>query len=122
MYNGGISKATRRFRPGKSALNTSCLLPSPVLPGSSQRVGSVAAVPRISAFYGVAIATYFPDHPPPHFHARYAEYEATVDIATGTLLSGALPPRARRMVQEWGPPCTGPSSKSNWQRPIAESL
>ena len=28
-----------------------------------------ARVPRISAFYGIAIYMYYPDHAPPHFHA-----------------------------------------------------
>jgi hypothetical protein len=34
---------------------------------------------------------YFNDHPPPHFHARYGEFEATVEIATLNILEGALP-------------------------------
>jgi len=25
---------------------------------------------------------FFNDHPPPHFHARYGEFEATIEIAT----------------------------------------
>jgi phosphomannomutase len=33
-------------------------------------------VPRISAFYGIVIAMYFDEHPPPHFHARYGEFDA----------------------------------------------
>lgn len=33
----------------------------------------IAAVPRISEFYGIAIEMYCGDHPPPHFHARYAD-------------------------------------------------
>jgi len=58
-------------------------------------------VPRISAFYGIVIEMYFADHPPPHFHARYAGDEATIVIATGEVLAGALPPRALRLVREW---------------------
>jgi hypothetical protein len=58
-------------------------------------------VPRISAFYGIVIAMYFVDHPPPHFHAKYGDHEAQVLIATGELLNGELPPRALRLVQEW---------------------
>jgi hypothetical protein len=41
------------------------------------------------------------DHPPPHFHARYAGDEAVFAIATGELLAGSLPPRALRLVREW---------------------
>ena len=58
-------------------------------------------MPRISAFYGIIIAMYFDDHPPPHFHARYGEYEAQVAIATGEVLVGDLPRRALALVREW---------------------
>ena len=58
-------------------------------------------MPRISAFYGIVIAMYFDDHPPPHFHAKYGECEAQVLIATGEILHGSLPRRALKLVQEW---------------------
>jgi hypothetical protein len=58
-------------------------------------------VPRISAFYGIVIVLYYGDHEPPHFHARYGEYEAQVLIATGELLAGNLPRRAQHLVSEW---------------------
>jgi hypothetical protein len=58
-------------------------------------------VPRLSAFYGIVITMYFLDHPPPHFHARYGEYDAQVAIASGEVLAGALPTRAAAMVREW---------------------
>jgi len=58
-------------------------------------------VPRISAFYGIVIAMYYRDHAPPHFHAVYGEYEATIVIATLSVLNGELPRRALRLVQEW---------------------
>lgn len=48
----------------------------------------------LSAFYGIVIGMYFSDHPPPHFHARYGEYETQIEIATGTVLRGQLPRRA----------------------------
>jgi hypothetical protein len=58
-------------------------------------------MPRISAFYGIVIAMYFNDHSPPHFHARYAEYEAQINIHDGTILTGSLPRRAEALVREW---------------------
>ena len=58
-------------------------------------------MPRLSIFYGIAIYLYYEDHNPPHFHARYAEHEARVIIATGELLDGSLPRRALRLVGEW---------------------
>lgn len=30
------------------------------------------------------------EHPPPHFHAYYAEYTATVDISTSEVIEGNL--------------------------------
>jgi len=44
---------------------------------------------------------YYEDHVPPHFHARYGEYEAQVLISCGEVLNGALPRRALRLVKEW---------------------
>ncbi|MGB6725324.1 MAG: DUF4160 domain-containing protein [Terracidiphilus sp.] len=44
---------------------------------------------------------YFADHPPPHFHALYAEFEALIAIQTFEVLRGDLPPRAMALVLEW---------------------
>ncbi len=43
-------------------------------------------MPVISAFYGILIRMYFNDHAPPHFHARYGEFEGTVEIGTPEVL------------------------------------
>ena len=40
------------------------------------------------------------DHPLPHFHAKYGDYEITVEIATG-VVRGEFPKRALRAVLEW---------------------
>jgi hypothetical protein len=37
-------------------------------------------MPTISSFYGILIRMFFDDHAPPHFHARYGEFEATIDL------------------------------------------
>jgi hypothetical protein len=58
-------------------------------------------VPRISAFYGIVIEMYYGDHSPPHFHARLGEDAAKIAIASGAVIAGWLPGRARRMVREW---------------------
>jgi hypothetical protein len=58
-------------------------------------------VPRLSYFYGIAIYLYYGDENPPHVHARYAEREARIVIASGEVLSGSLPRRAQRLVDEW---------------------
>lgn len=61
----------------------------------------VGRVPRISAFYGIVIVMYFDDHPPPHFHARFGEFEAQIAISTAEELHGSLPRRALGLVTEW---------------------
>lgn len=57
-------------------------------------------MPVISRFLGIIIAMYWDDHSPPHFHAKYAEYEVTVNIYTG-VIEGKFPKRALRLVLEW---------------------
>ncbi len=58
-------------------------------------------MPRISSFYGIVIEMYYGDHPPPHFHARYAGEAAKIEISTSRILAGSLPERAHRLVREW---------------------
>lgn len=53
-------------------------------------------MPLISTFYGMVIQMYWREHPPPHFHVRYAGVSATFDIATATVLEGSLPKTAER--------------------------
>jgi hypothetical protein len=59
-------------------------------------------VPRISFFYGIAIWMYWNEgaHARPHFHARYQDEAASVDLA-GEVIAGSLPPRALTLVAEW---------------------
>lgn len=44
---------------------------------------------------------YWADHAPPHFHALYGEHQGVFDIASGTLLAGWLPRRARALILKW---------------------
>jgi hypothetical protein len=37
-------------------------------------------MPEVSRFYGVVVKMRYRDHPPPHFHAEYGEYELAVGI------------------------------------------
>ncbi len=57
-------------------------------------------MPIISRFLGIIIAMYWDDHAPPHFHAKYGEYEITVNINTG-IITGKFPKRALMHVLEW---------------------
>ena len=60
-------------------------------------------MPVLSRFYGIVIRMYFQqaEHNPPHIHALYGDEMAAIDIQTGTVLEGYLPPKALAMVQEW---------------------
>ena len=57
-------------------------------------------MPIISRFLGIIVAMYWDDHLPPHFHAKYAEYEITVNIFDG-VVEGKFPKRALKLVLEW---------------------
>lgn len=61
-------------------------------------------MPIISMFYGIIIRLYLIDnqqHNLPHIHARYAEFEASIDISDGEILVGDLPRKQLRLVQAW---------------------
>lgn len=60
-------------------------------------------MPTISRFYGIQISLWTGElnHPRPHFHARYAEHDASIAMDTMELLAGSLPPRALEMTLHW---------------------
>lgn len=58
-------------------------------------------MPEISRFYGIIISMYYAEHNPPHFHATYGEYSATIKINDLGILEGYLPPKALGLVVEW---------------------
>ena len=76
-------------------------------------------MPRLSAFYGIVITMYCRDHPPPHFHGSYSRDSAQVDIETLQVLDGWLPPRALRLIQEWGE-LHRQELRDNWTRAVAQ--
>ncbi len=57
-------------------------------------------MPIISRFLGIVITMYWDDHSPPHFHAKYGEYEVIVNILNG-IVEGKFPKRALNHVFEW---------------------
>ena len=58
-------------------------------------------MPELSRFFGIVIAMFYNDHPPPHFHARYGSHRAIIDIEGLSVIEGSLPPRALGLVTEW---------------------
>jgi Domain of unknown function (DUF4160) len=57
-------------------------------------------MPEISRFLGILVFMLYDDHHPPHFHARYVEFEVSVEIETG-LVTGSFPRRALMLLMEW---------------------
>lgn len=76
-------------------------------------------MPQISRFFGIVIYMYFSDHPPPHFHAEYGEYEAVYTIETLEILRGRLPRRAHSMVIEWAT-LYRDELRANWGKAVVQ--
>jgi len=57
-------------------------------------------LPELTRFLGIEIYMYYRDHAPPHFHAEYGEFEATIEIESGAV-TGKFPRRALNLVMEW---------------------
>ena len=60
-------------------------------------------MPTISMFFGIIIRMYCSpgEHNPPHFHAYYQNYRATIDIQSCEISEGSLPSRQRKLVLAW---------------------
>jgi hypothetical protein len=52
-------------------------------------------MPTISIFFGIVVQMYWRDHTPPH------GFEALVEIETGDIIRGRLPPAAATLVRNW---------------------
>lgn len=44
---------------------------------------------------------FYHEHNPPHFHAKYQEHEAEIEIQTLRMLKDSLPKGVKAMVLEW---------------------
>jgi hypothetical protein len=44
---------------------------------------------------------FWDEHAPPHFHAKYGEYKATINIRELCIIEGSLPRRASQLVLDW---------------------
>jgi Domain of unknown function (DUF4160) len=58
-------------------------------------------MPEISRFFGIIVAMFYNDHAPPHFHVRYGDQKAIIEIETLKIIGGELKPRALGLVVEW---------------------
>ena len=59
-------------------------------------------MPEISRFLGIIIFMFFNEHTPPHFHAKYNEYQAAISIENLGIIKGNLPAKVLSLVVEWG--------------------
>jgi hypothetical protein len=58
-------------------------------------------MPTVAIVDGVAIRFYPDEHPPPHFHAVFAEFVAQIRIAPPEVLRGSLPAAKLNVVLSW---------------------
>ncbi|MFM9864226.1 MAG: DUF4160 domain-containing protein [Micropepsaceae bacterium] len=58
-------------------------------------------MPAIKDFGGFKITMYFEDHNPPHFHVVSPTQAAVVEIATLTVMAGAMKAAQLREALEW---------------------
>ena len=58
-------------------------------------------MPVVAIVEGVKIEFYPDEHPPPHFHARFAEFVAQIEIRIVKVLRGSLPPAKLGRVISW---------------------
>ena len=58
---------------------------------------------------------YWDDHGAPHFHARYGEYRAKMEIDSLTIVAGSLPRRKLRPVRKWAAEHRA-ELEENWER------
>ena len=58
-------------------------------------------MPTIAIIDGITILMWPNDHPPPHFHVRFAGRTGKFDIATGIMIKGTLDRRTIKKVQAW---------------------
>ena len=60
-------------------------------------------MPTISHFYGIIVVMYLrnKEHNPPHVHAVTQDLSAPFLIATGEMIEGEFPVKAKTMVKEF---------------------
>jgi len=58
-------------------------------------------MPTVSMFYGILIQMFWDEHAPPHFHATYGEFKATINIRNLCMGEGTLSRRATQLVLDW---------------------
>lgn len=104
-----------RCCPGPGRLAGECAAARHFGNGSQGSGPHLRTVPEVSRFFGIVVAMYYDDHPPPHFHVRYGECRAILELDGLVVLGGALPPRALGLVAEWAA-LHRAELEENWRR------
>jgi hypothetical protein len=58
-------------------------------------------MPTVKTIDTIKIDIYSREHPPPHFHAKFAEFEELIEIETLETYAGNIPRIQRKKVTEW---------------------
>ena len=58
-------------------------------------------MPTLAIIDGISILMWPNDHPPPHFHVRFADRTGKFDIAAGCMIKGTLDRKTVKKVQAW---------------------
>jgi hypothetical protein len=58
-------------------------------------------MPTVKTIDKIKIDVYSREHPPPHFHAKFAEFEELIEIETLETYAGSIPVIQRRKVTDW---------------------
>lgn len=58
-------------------------------------------MPTVKTIDTIKIDIYSREHPPPHFHAKFAEFEELIAIETLETYAGNIPRMQRRKVTDW---------------------
>ncbi|WP_158858595.1 DUF4160 domain-containing protein [Lunatibacter salilacus] len=58
-------------------------------------------MPTVKTIDNIKIDIYSREHPPPHFHAKYVEFEELIEIETLETYAGKIPKVQRKKVIDW---------------------
>lgn len=58
-------------------------------------------MPTVKTIDNIKIDIYSRDHPPPHFHAKFSEFEELIVIETLDTYAGKMPKVQRKKVTDW---------------------
>lgn len=60
-------------------------------------------MPSIAEFFGITIYMYHAHgrHKAAYFHARYQGTDVSIDVTSGKVLAGNIPPKVLKLILEW---------------------